>query len=68
MATSTETGSLILKADATQIDAGAKSLDKLAVSADNADKSVQQLNETTDQQSARLKAMVAASMEKVRAQ
>jgi hypothetical protein len=67
MAMSTETGSLILKCDATQTDAGAKSLDKLTDSADKADKSVKQLNETTDEQAARLKAMVAASMEKVRA-
>lgn len=67
MAMSTETASLVLKADATQVDAGAKSLDKLTASAESADKSVKQLNETTDEQAARLKAMVAASMEKVRA-
>jgi hypothetical protein len=67
MAMSSDTANLVLRVDATQTDAGAKSLDKLTASADNADKSVKQLGETSEQQTARLKAMVAASMEKVRA-
>ena len=67
MATSGDTASLVIKVDATQTNAGAAALDKLTVSADGADASVKKLNETTDQQSARLKAMVAASMDKVRA-
>lgn len=68
MATSGETANLVIRVDATQAEQGTKSLDNLSASADNADKSVKQLGETSEQQTARLKAMVAASMDKVRAQ
>jgi hypothetical protein len=64
MALSTETASLVLKADATQVDAGAKSLDNLTASAGKADNAAKKLGETSAQESAR----VAAAMGKVRAQ
>lgn len=41
MAMSTETGSLILKADATQVESASTSLDNLSASADRADKAVE---------------------------
>ena len=68
MATSTETASLVLKADATEITKGSEALDKLTVSAEGASKSVDKLAESEDQAKARIKAMVQASMEKVKAQ
>ncbi|THD06104.1 hypothetical protein [Rhodanobacter lindaniclasticus] len=68
MATSTETASLVLKADATEITKGSEALDKLTVSAEGASRSVDKLAESEDQAKARIKAMVQASMEKVRAQ
>jgi hypothetical protein len=68
MATSTETASLILRADATEITKGSEALDKLTVSAEGASKSVDKLAESEDQAKARIKTMVQASMEKVRAQ
>jgi len=67
MASSTESGSLILKVDSAQVTQGGDALDKLSVSAGNAEKSVDSLNETNDQAKARLKAMVQASMEQVQA-
>lgn len=68
MATSTTTGSLILKVDSTEANKGAEALDKLTVSAQGASDSVDKLAESEDQAKARIKAMVQASMEKVRAQ
>ncbi|THD03716.1 hypothetical protein [Rhodanobacter lindaniclasticus] len=68
MARSTETASLILKADATQITKGSEALDKLTVSADGAQKSVEKLGETEEQAAKRIKDMVASSMEQVRQQ
>ncbi len=58
MATSTETASLVLKADATEITKGSEALDKLTVSAEGASKSVDKLAESEDQAKARIKAMV----------
>lgn len=66
MTTSSTSASLIIKVDATETTKGAEALDKLTVSADGAQKSVEKLGETKEQARARIKAMVQASMEQVR--
>lgn len=68
MAASTDSASLVIRVDATETNKGAEALDKLTVSAEGASRSVDKLAESEDQAKARIKAMVQASMEKVRAQ